>query len=275
MVRYIKYKDIDTEAWDKCIKASVNKDVTALSGYLDISCKKWDALVSDDYKAVMPLPKLNNRIFNNYYTNFLVPQLGVYGNKIDSKLFTDFINIYKNKAHNVNYKLNKFNFFKENKFNFDIKQAYEFDVYTKDNILLDKKYQINLKVSNNEVIKFIESENIISSINKVEFNVDLFRQILAYTIRNRIAYTYIALDDYNTMIGFAFFIKSFSKDKLIYAAVREKLVIKNVFEFMLNNHINRCRRNISIDLGYSDTYFDNVYRSFDVKQYNIYSINKI
>ena len=272
MIKYIKYKNIDTDAWDVCIKKSINKDVTALSGYLDIACKKWDALVLGNYDVVMPLPRLNNRLFNNYYTNFLVPQLGIYGDKLNNKILSEFLTAYENKTHKSDYTLNKYNFsiYDGNKFN--KKQAFEFDVYTKNNIELNLNYHIEKNISNNEIINFIEKNTIISNINNSDFNINLFRQTLAYTKRNGIAYTYAVYNKHNNIVGFSFFVKSFSKDKLLYSVVKEKSIINEVFNFMLNNHIKNCRHNIGIDLGYSNTYFKNIFDSFNAKQYNIFSI---
>ena len=274
MIKYIKYKNIDTEAWDKCIKASINKDVTALSGYLDIACKKWDALILDDYKAVMPLPRTNSILFNNYYTNFLAPQLGVYGNGITYNVFFNFVKMLKNKSYGVNYKFNKYNYYEEFDIKLEQKIAYEFDVYSKNNIFINSKYYNRKRISNNEIVKFIKSNNIIANVNMNNFEADLLKPVLAYALRRGIAYSYTAYDKHNNLVGFAFFIKSFTKDKLIFTAIKEKNRINEVFEFLLNNHLKVCRRNIGIDLGYSDTYFENLFKLFNAKRYIVYAINK-
>ena len=274
MIKLVKYKNVDLKAWDTCVKKSINKDVTALSGYLDIACKKWDALVLDNYEAVMPLPRVNSILFNNYSTNFLVPQLGVYGNAITYNVFYDFVKLFKSKSYSIDYKFNKYNYYNELDDKFEKKKAYEFDVYSKDNISINSKYYNEKRISNNEILKFIETNKVISNISMSSFDADMMRQILAYAIRRGIAYSYTAYDERNNLVGFAFFLKSFTKDKLIFTAIKEKNRINEVFEFLLNNHLKVCRRNISIDLGYSDTYFDNVFNLFNVKQYIVPAINK-
>ena len=40
--------------------SSCNGFSFALSWYLDASCDNWDALIADDYTAVMPLPYRKN-----------------------------------------------------------------------------------------------------------------------------------------------------------------------------------------------------------------------
>lgn len=58
MVSYLRHTEIDGTRWD----AAVNKDPTrlpyGLSWWLDAVCPgRWDGLVFDDYRAVMPLPR--------------------------------------------------------------------------------------------------------------------------------------------------------------------------------------------------------------------------
>jgi len=55
MIRYIPYKDIDREKWDRCIAQASNGSVYVYSTYLDHMSMHWDGLVQDDYEAVMPL----------------------------------------------------------------------------------------------------------------------------------------------------------------------------------------------------------------------------
>jgi hypothetical protein len=272
LIKFVKYKNVDLKKWDSCVRKSINKDVTALSGYLDIACKKWDALILDDYKAVMPLPKNRRIFFNNYSTNFLVPQLGIYGNNISLDTLSGFLKQLKRKSYSLDYKLNKYNY--KNKLEQKLKRttAYEFDIYSKENIQISKKYYCKNRISNNEIIKFIENNTIISNINISDFNPDIFRKILAYTIRRGIAYYYTAYDNRNNIIGFAFFIKSFSKDKLIFTAIREKNTISEIFKFLLNCHLIQCRQNISIDLGYSSTYFNKLFNLSNAKPYFIQTI---
>jgi len=274
LIKLVKYKNVDLKAWDICIKKSINKDVTALSGYLDVSCKKWDALILDDYKAVMPLPRINSILFKNYSTNFLVPQLGVYGNGINHKVFSDFVKVFKSKSYSIDYKINKYNYYKELDHEFKKKEAFEFDVYSKNNIIINSKNYNEKRISNNEIVKFIENNKIVSNISMADFNADMMRQILAYTIRSGIAYQYTAYNKQNNIVGFALFVKSFTKDKLIFTAIKEKSKINEIFEFLLNNHLKVCRQNISIDLGYSDTCFKNVFNLFNIKQYIVSVINK-
>lgn len=54
-IHYIPYQQINKLKWDDCIDAANNGLVYAHSFYLDNMAKHWDALVLNDYEAVMPL----------------------------------------------------------------------------------------------------------------------------------------------------------------------------------------------------------------------------
>jgi len=56
MIRYLRNKEIDKNKWDECIQNSINGLIYAQSWYLDIVVPNWDALIQNEYEAVMPLP---------------------------------------------------------------------------------------------------------------------------------------------------------------------------------------------------------------------------
>ena len=54
-IHYLTNREIDKIKWDECIDKADNGLVYAYSFYLDHMAKQWDALVWNDYEAVMPL----------------------------------------------------------------------------------------------------------------------------------------------------------------------------------------------------------------------------
>jgi hypothetical protein len=55
-IRYCKGKDVDIARWDDCVGRSANRLIYGLHFYLDaMTAGQWDALILDDYRAVMPL----------------------------------------------------------------------------------------------------------------------------------------------------------------------------------------------------------------------------
>ncbi|MDP4248261.1 MAG: GNAT family N-acetyltransferase [Bacteroidota bacterium] len=56
-IHYLRRQEIDADKWDRCIGQAANALIYARSFYLDhMAPEKWDALVLDDYRVVMPIP---------------------------------------------------------------------------------------------------------------------------------------------------------------------------------------------------------------------------
>lgn len=78
MIKLFKNSEIDREKWNRCIKESEGTVPYAYSWYLDIVCPSWEALIADDYKAVMPLPVFRKYGFDYIATPLFLQQLGVF-----------------------------------------------------------------------------------------------------------------------------------------------------------------------------------------------------
>lgn len=78
MVRHIRHNEIDRQRWDDCINRSVQRFPYACSWWLDVVCPAWEALVQDDYLAVMPLTGGRKYGINYLYQPYLTQQLGVF-----------------------------------------------------------------------------------------------------------------------------------------------------------------------------------------------------
>ena len=92
-ITYVKHVDIDKAKWDTCIDHASNALIYAYSYYLDLMSKNWDALVMNDYEAVMPLTW--NRKFGISYLRqpAFTQQLGVFGNgSFGNSLTEKFVN---------------------------------------------------------------------------------------------------------------------------------------------------------------------------------------
>jgi preprotein translocase subunit SecB len=77
-MKYLNYTQIDKQKWDFTIENSPNGLVYALSWYLDIVSPNWNALVTDEYEIIMPLPskiKFGNSIL---YQPIFAHQLGIF-----------------------------------------------------------------------------------------------------------------------------------------------------------------------------------------------------
>ncbi len=78
-IQYLTRSEIDTTRWDQCISRASNGRIYAFTDYLDTMSANWDALVLNDYEAVMPLTWNSKYGIRYLYQPFLAAQLGVFG----------------------------------------------------------------------------------------------------------------------------------------------------------------------------------------------------
>ncbi|GAB3826156.1 GNAT family N-acetyltransferase [Pontibacter rugosus] len=97
MAHLLQHKQIDKAAWDACIEASVQGQVYALSWYLDVVSKDWQALVEQvdgKYVAVMPLPVRYKYGYSYLQQPLFCQQLGIYSrNKLTTEQITTFLDL--------------------------------------------------------------------------------------------------------------------------------------------------------------------------------------
>jgi len=78
-IRYLRHGDIDPEQWDRCIEGSLSPLIYGRSYYLDeMAADQWDALVLDDYQAVMPLAWRKKYGIRYLYQPAFTQQTGVF-----------------------------------------------------------------------------------------------------------------------------------------------------------------------------------------------------
>ena len=90
-IRYVPYQEIDPEKWDACIAAAPNGLIYAQHAYLSTMATHWDALVLDDYAAVMPLTWRKKYGIRYLYQPFFTAMLGLFGKAITPGLLEEFL----------------------------------------------------------------------------------------------------------------------------------------------------------------------------------------
>ncbi len=91
-LKYLKNNEIDKQKWDKTVTLSPGAPVYAQSWYLDALCPHWDALITDDYACIMPLPWNSKWGIRYAYLPVFIQQLGVFSaNEVDGRLIELFL----------------------------------------------------------------------------------------------------------------------------------------------------------------------------------------
>jgi len=110
-IKYLKHSQINFRQWDDAINKSYNSYVYALSSYLNIvTGGKWDALVTDKYEYVMPLPVKKKFFLKVSLHPLFSQQLGVFSShKITPEIVKQFISAIPKNIKYLELKFNKYN----------------------------------------------------------------------------------------------------------------------------------------------------------------------
>lgn len=109
-ITHLRNKAIDFSRWDNSIAQSHNQLTYAFSWYLNIVSPDWEALVSENYEFVMPLPIKTRYKFPYLVQPVLTQQLGIFSkNKINENIVEAFINEIPYFSYELN--LNEHNFY--------------------------------------------------------------------------------------------------------------------------------------------------------------------
>ena len=113
MIRFLEHKAIDKKQWDATIAECGN--IYAFSWYLDVVHPGWEALVEDDYQALMPLTGGKKFGINYLYQPYFVQQLGVFSKtSLSPKKTAEFLQAIPSKYRFAEIRLNESNTLNDN-----------------------------------------------------------------------------------------------------------------------------------------------------------------
>ncbi|MBN2892373.1 MAG: hypothetical protein JXL97_10935 [Bacteroidales bacterium] len=257
---FLKNNMIDKEKWNKSLSKSLNPCTYAYSWYLDTVCNNWDAIVSENYSIIMPLPNYGK--FNlTVYQPVLSPKLGIfYSDAINKSDINIFLQSLPTNIKNLNLNLNRFNSLQD-KTNTSRKDSYSIDLYANYNTIYEnysnyirkileedknkKKYIIS-GISPNEIIAFLNKTNFFSN-NK---NYDTLRRVLSLTTLRRLSTISAVFSEKNELQGVGVFIlSSQSADLLIVSAEEnnEKTIALIIDKFIKTNAGKGITLNLECD----------------------------
>ncbi|HET9430412.1 MAG TPA: GNAT family N-acetyltransferase [Chitinophagaceae bacterium] len=143
-IAWLTRDKLDAGRWDDCIKKSPNGLVYGYSFYLDVICERWDALVLNNYEAVMPLCWNKKWGIHYLYQPFLTAQLGLFGPRIDAELLESFLKAVPARFKYWDIYLNHQNIFSLRDFNLYTRSNYVLNLATPHEYLY-KNYRENIQ----------------------------------------------------------------------------------------------------------------------------------
>lgn len=168
-IRLLKHSEIDFKRWDNSISNARNALPYASSCYLNAVSPCWEALVSENYEFVMPLP-IKKFLFVKYIAQPpFCQQLGIFSASEVSKAV---LNLFLRKIPYLvlTYSFNEWNFIENGRTNpnyvLDLslpkdELCSQFSKNTQRNILKAKKYDLSLgeNLSKDEFFAFYQKYN--------------------------------------------------------------------------------------------------------------------
>lgn len=273
-IKYITYQNINKEKWDNCILNAANHLVYAESWYLDIVCpKKWDALVLNDYEAVMPLPLKSKMGLTYVQQPIWTQQLGTFSTqKITSELTKRFLTAIPKKMAMVSLNLNEHNFIDDYNLvaktnlilnlneSFDALQT-NFSSNTKRNIKKANKENLTVDFESKDVESFIHffKENIQNPISEYHYNT--LNKLVEGAISNGKGFIALVKQD-NTIVAASFILKS--NNRLIYRTGTSNSKGKELKAmFLLVNEIIKQHANTNVLLDFEGSEIEGVARFYN------------
>ncbi len=171
MITIVTHNNINRDKWEACIMSAPNGRIYARYDFLNHLCKNWDALIYNDYEAVMPLTA-NRKYFISYlFQPFFCASLGVFGKNIDEQLLYIFLKTIPSKYKYWDIYLNCGNVYFLPEFEFKIRHNYFLDLDKNYNELFNnfsKNHQRNIKKGSAEltVKKSIPIESVVNVAKK-------------------------------------------------------------------------------------------------------------
>lgn len=230
-IQYLTQQQINKQKWDACIEAADNGLIYAFSFYLDTMSKHWDALVLNDYEAVMPLTWNKKYGIRYLYQPFLTAQSGVFGKKITGEQVDLFIQAIPGSFRFIDISLNSNNAsgnlegvsISRSNYVLDLSKPYEtlFQNY-RENIRRNIKKALQLgcviqKGFDAEKVILLAVQQMKGHGNKEAENIERFRKLYQYLHARQMATTYGVFSAQNELLASCVFF--FSHNRAYYILV--------------------------------------------------------
>jgi len=289
MIKYVKRESIDIKKYNICIGQSKNTRIYAFSWYLDLVADNWDALILDDYKAVMPLPWRSKYFIKYIYTPCWAQQLGVFSScKISEELIHKFIEKIPKKFKKITINFNTDNqilgkntleranyILPLNKPYQELFREYKY-VRRRGKKLLDKSKIVITNTSNyKEIISLFKSQKQLEVNLKIS-DYDKLESLLAFLKQLKKVDIIVAKNPKKELLGGAFFIKDNKRITYLFSSISQEGRNEQVMTYVIDNLIEKYA-NSNLILDFEGSMIPGIaffFRSFGAKKEFYYHWSK-
>jgi hypothetical protein len=288
MVRFVSHELINKNKWDEALDTAVNSYIYAYSYFLDTVCDgQWDALISDDYQLIMPLPYRKKMGLKYVYPPVFNQQLGVFYQRQCSNF--QLIEFFRAMPRSIRYLEMNFNKYLFGRLPENMvaktKTNYELEVFDNyDNIYAS--YSENLRRNIKKAIK-----NKLKEINYVQPSelISLFKNnkgkdLRAYTEEDykrleKLIYLLMhrgkaevrgVINPFNQVIAAALFVKSKGRIIFLFSGLNDEGRDSGAMPFLIDHYIRtRQDRRFIFDFeGSNNPSLARFYASFGAKAFS-------
>jgi hypothetical protein len=129
LINHLQHSEIDKQQWDDCIMHAANGLCYAYSWWLDIVSPGWEALVQDDFTAVMPLTWKRKMGIDYLFQPYFTQQLGVFSKlPVDAEVTGRFLDAIPARFHYIDIQLNAMNVPGNSDFSYKARKNYTLDL---------------------------------------------------------------------------------------------------------------------------------------------------
>lgn len=268
MIRYLEHSEIDQTKWDQCILQSRNSLIYGFSWYLNAMAPGWNALVQDDYEAVMPVPTVK-KLFTMAYQPFFMQQLGVFFNgETSNATVKDFLSALPNHFRYINICLNEANdtslnscyqIIGRNNYLLHLHQSYEelkkgYSDQTKRNLNKALKNSLQLIASTGpEVVSFYQVNKSEDTIGVKPEHYEQFKKVLEEAEHRKFVHFLKVVTPKGDVLAQAAFY--FYKNRIVYqmGASSEEGKTVHAMTYLFDNLIRKhANQNLLLDFEGSD-----------------------
>lgn len=262
--KILSLKEIDFKKWDKCIDLSLNGTVFGHSWYLNLVCENWEAIVLDDYEAVMPLPIGKILKYPAVISPCLAPQLGVFSPRLPAPEIIDaFLSLLRSRFRYIKIGLNKYNLIGDEEFKIKTARSFNLDLIHSHSKLCqaysrETKQTIETGLSNQvtvlkgvpfqEFIQFYQSLCSGSSKTGNEIFYNKLRRVISFSILHRFGELFGAYSAENNLTAVAFVIRTPQRITLLVSAMQNDQSGISAFSILLDHLLKQyAEKNLTID----------------------------
>lgn len=292
MIHHLKHQDIDFKKWDDI--ACKQAVPYSCSWYLNSVSPNWEALILDDYKAIMPLTCKKKLSIKYLAQPLFTQQLGIMGNNLSPQIIGKFIAEIEKKYSYIDINLNEENTLHIHENN---------NAFAQINIILDlnKPFETlfkNFSENTRRMIKKAEKSNLqIQDIDKPDELIKLFKNTkgknlkhlnnkaynnlkkLIKTCKEHIKVNIKTIQQHNILLGGAVFLEFNKRIIFFFSALNDIGKQHGAMHFLISETIKKhSEKNFYLDFeGSNNVNLARFYKSFGSKEivYLRYKINKL